>query len=146
MMVMTRALACLVVALATSARAATVDVQISGVTPGRGNVQVALCTSALEMERCQRTQTTAATGASVRVSFGDVAPGRYAVAVYQDLDGTGVIRRGKLGIPLEPYGFSNGAGLSHRPKFDAAAFDVGDGVRLVNIALRRINQRPEVEE
>jgi uncharacterized protein (DUF2141 family) len=131
---------------ATSTQAATVEVQISGVSPGQGPVQVALCASALEPELCQNRQTVAAEGASVRVAFADVAPGRYAVAAFQDVDGTGVLRRGKLGIPLEPYGFSNGAGLSRRPKFEAAAFNVSDAGLKVNVALRPTRHRSGPEE
>src|SRR5579875_1862524 len=92
-----------------AARAATVDVEIGNVAPGGGAVKVALCDSDLAPELCQRTLTAPADASSVKVSFAGVPPGRYAVAVYQDVDGTGVLRRGKLGIPLEPFGFSNGA-------------------------------------
>ena len=129
------------VVCASAARAATVDVEIVNVTPGAGDVKVALCDSELEIERCQRTTTAASSAPAVKVSFPDVAPGRYAVAAYQDVDGTGSLRRGKLGIPLEPFGFSNGAGLSSRPKFEAAAFAVGEGGRRVNVSLRRPRRR-----
>lgn len=36
-------------------------------------------------------------------------PGRYAVAVFQDLDGDGRMKRGVLGVPAEPVAFSNRA-------------------------------------
>ena len=130
-----------IVYCASTACAATVEVEVANVTPGAGDVKVALCDSELEIERCQRTTTTASSAAAVDVSFPDVAPGRYAVAAYQDIDGTGSLRRGKLGIPLEPFGFSNGAGLSSKPKFEAAAFAVGAGDRRVNISLRRPKRR-----
>jgi uncharacterized protein (DUF2141 family) len=135
-----------VLAAHSPASSATVEVVVSGVAPGHGNVQVALCVSALEPERCQKTQTAAPSGASVHVAFADVAPGRYAIAAFQDEDGTGVLRRGKLGIPLEPFGFSNGAGLARRPKFDAAAFDVSEGVRVVSVKLKQFDHRSAPEE
>lgn len=136
----------LAILLAGPASAATVEVDVGNVTPGAGEVKVALCASELEPERCQRSLTAPASSASVRVAFSDVPPGRYAVAVYQDTDGTGALRRGKLGIPLEPFGFSNGAGLSRRPNFDAAAFSVGDGVRRVSVGLRRPHRRSESDQ
>ena len=138
----------LAVLLATvsAAPAATVEVVVSNVQPGHGNVQIALCNSALEPERCQKTQTVPPSGGSVRVAFADVAPGRYAVAAFQDEDGTGVLRRGKLGIPLEPFGFSNGAGLTRKPKFEAAAFDVGEGGRAVSVRLKQFDHRSAPEE
>jgi uncharacterized protein (DUF2141 family) len=82
----------------------------------------------------------------VHAAFADLTPGRYAIAAFQDEDGTGVLRRGKLGIPLEPFGFSNGAGLARKPKFDAAAFEVSEGVRSVNVRLRQFAHRAGSEE
>jgi uncharacterized protein (DUF2141 family) len=126
---------------ASAAQAGTLEVDISNVAPGAGDVKVALCQTALEIDRCQRTQSTAASAATVRVAFTDVPPGRYAVAAFQDVDGTGELRRGKLGIPLEPYGFSNGAGGARRPNFEAAAFDLGAEGRRIGVTLRRPKRR-----
>jgi uncharacterized protein (DUF2141 family) len=131
---------------APAALAGTVEVDVVNVSPGAGDVKVALCDSELELERCQRTTTAFASASSVRVAFPDVPPGRYAVAVYQDVDGTGVLRRGKLGIPLEPFGFSNGAGLSRKPKFDAAAFAVGESGRRISVSLRRPKRRADGDQ
>jgi len=52
-------------------------------------------------------------------------PGRYAIAVYQDLDGNDEMEKNFLGIPQEPVGLSRDAikGMS-RPKFEDAAFDL----------------------
>jgi uncharacterized protein (DUF2141 family) len=133
-------------AASSAAGAATVEVEVSGVAPGHGAVLIALCASALDPERCQQTQSVAAAGSSVHAAFADLAPGRYAIAAFQDEDGTGVLRRGKLGIPLEPFGFSNGAGLARKPKFDAAAFEVSEGVHSVSVRLRQFNHRLGPEE
>jgi uncharacterized protein (DUF2141 family) len=135
------ALALTFVVSASAAEAASVEVEIGNVTPGAGDVKVALCESELEPDQCQRTLSTPSSASLVRVSFADVPAGRYAVAAYQDVDGTGALRRGKLGIPLEPFGFSNGAGLARRPSFDAAAFSVGEGGRRVSVSLRRPKRR-----
>jgi uncharacterized protein (DUF2141 family) len=132
--------------LCAPARAGTVEVEVVNVSPGAGEIKVALCDSELEPERCQRNATAAASAPSVRVAFPDVPPGRYAVAAFQDVDGTGALRRGKLGIPLEPFGFSNGAGLTRKPTFDAAAFTVGDGARRVSVSLRRPKRRAEGDQ
>ena len=131
---------------APAARAATLEVIVSGVTPGHGPVQVALCETALEPEACRHTQTLAASAGAVRAAFDNIAPGRYAVAAFQDEDGTGVLRRGKLGIPLEPFGFSNGAGLTRKPKFEAAAFDLPEGGRSVSVRLKQFDHRSGPEE
>lgn len=58
--------------------------------------------------------------------------GSYAVAVFQDLDDDGVLDRNSLGVPTEPYGFSNNAGsMLGPPAFEEAEFTLaGPGVAL----------------
>ncbi|WP_322082802.1 DUF2141 domain-containing protein [Burkholderia sp. BCC1972] len=60
------------------------------------------------------------------------SPGKYAIKMFHDLDGTGKLARNFLGIPTEPYAFSNNVkGRTGLPEFGAAAFDVGvDGAKL----------------
>jgi uncharacterized protein (DUF2141 family) len=78
----------------------------------------------------------AAAGA-VTVTFRDLPPGRYAVAVFHDVDGDGALDTGALGLPAEPYGFSrNARGRFGPPDFDRAAFDLGGGAVEVRIELR----------
>lgn len=69
-------------------------------------------------------------GDSVTLTLLAPAPGRYAFRLFQDLDGDGKLDANMLGIPSEPYGFSNNAkGKFGPPSFEAAAFDVAaDGV------------------
>lgn len=62
----------------------------------------------------------------IAVVFPGVAPGRYAVRLYLDRDGDGTLDTGLMGIPTEPYAFSNNAPARFGPPpFAAAAFDVG---------------------
>lgn len=51
--------------------------------------------------------------------------GFYAVAVYHDRNGNGKLDSNMLGIPMEPYGFSNDArGILGPPSFAAARFQI----------------------
>lgn len=59
-----------------------------------------------------------------RCSFDDIAPGRYAVCVFVDENGNGVLDRSFLGIPVEPVGFSSGYEPKGPPTFELAAFDL----------------------
>lgn len=53
----------------------------------------------------------------------DAPPGRYAVMAYHDLDGDGRLDTLPVGLPTEPYGFSNNArGTFGPPRWSAAAF------------------------
>ncbi|HVA79611.1 MAG TPA: DUF2141 domain-containing protein [Candidatus Binataceae bacterium] len=60
--------------------------------------------------------------------FKDLPPGTYAVAAFQDEDGTGEMRKNLIGIPQEVYGFSNDArNMLSAPSFDQAAFQYPGG-------------------
>lgn len=61
---------------------------------------------------------------TLTISLGELPPGKYALSCFHDLNGNGQLDTNWMGIPTEPYGFSNNA----RPKFRApnwaeAAFD-----------------------
>lgn len=63
--------------------------------------------------------------------------GMAAVAVFQDLDGNGVLTKNVVGLPLEPYGFSrNARGTFGPPKFEAAAVDLSTVSEPLQIAVR----------
>lgn len=55
--------------------------------------------------------------------FRDVKEGRYAVAIWHDVNNNGKVDSNFLGIPKEPVGASNNAkGSFGPPKFDSASF------------------------
>jgi len=64
--------------------------------------------------------------------------GQYAVAVYQDLNNNGKMDKNALGIPTEPYGFSNNVQVKWRhPKFADAAFVLSNAKQELTISLKR---------
>jgi uncharacterized protein (DUF2141 family) len=72
-----------------------------------------------------------------RLSFGALPPGRYALRVFQDLNGNGKLDVNPFGVPVEPFAFSNNAAPQGAPPaWDAAAFDVKGGPNRYEIALR----------
>ena len=52
-------------------------------------------------------------------SFRDLPAGDYALAVFQDIDSDGKIDKNMIGIPKEPYGFSNNI----KPRLSAPPFE-----------------------
>ena len=75
---------------------------------------------------------------TVRVSFGGLSSGKYAISCFHDLNGNGKLDTNLFGIPTEPYGFSNNV----RPKFRApnwmeAAFDLYPSGRDISVRLER---------
>jgi uncharacterized protein (DUF2141 family) len=71
-----------------------------------------------------------------RVALEELAPGRYALAVYVDSNGNGKLDRGMFGIPKEPYGFSQGGGSMGPPDFSEAAVEVPEAGATIHIKLR----------
>jgi uncharacterized protein (DUF2141 family) len=57
-------------------------------------------------------------GKSITYSIKNLPPGKYAIALFHDLNGDGICNKNKLGIPIEGYGFSNNI----RPKLGAPPF------------------------
>jgi uncharacterized protein (DUF2141 family) len=69
-----------------------------------------------------------ATGNAVTVSLKDLPPGRYAIESFQDINGNGRMDTSWLGLPLEPYGFSQDARpFLSKPGFGAVAFTLAAG-------------------
>ncbi len=55
----------------------------------------------------------------------DIAPGRYGIKMFHDVDGDGKMGTNPFGMPIEPFAFSNNAPAQFGPaKWDAAAFTV----------------------
>ena len=113
--------------LASPAVAATLHVRVEGIASEEGELRVAVCERTLDEEGCRVGESRAPRGAVEDFAFEDLAPGRYAVASYHDVNGNGRLDTGMLGLPSEPYGLSNEAGRYGRPDFADAAVQVGAG-------------------
>lgn len=119
------------------AAAATVQVEIDGIEPGGGPVRVALCQGGLGEAACARGDEAPASGDRLRFTFQGVPAGTYALAAYQDANGNGRLDRTGLGLPLEPFGFSGGAGRRTQPDFAAAAFSLREPGGSIRVRLAR---------
>ena len=68
------------------------------------------------------------TGAAAEAAFADLPPGRYAVMAYHDRNADGRLNTLPVGMPTEPYGFSNDArGMFGPPPWRSASFEVAGG-------------------
>lgn len=64
--------------------------------------------------------------------------GHYAVAVYHDLNDNGKMDKNALGIPSEPYAFSNNIKVKWRaPKFREAVFEFRSAQQEITVELKR---------
>jgi uncharacterized protein (DUF2141 family) len=136
MAVATLAGACLA---SVGARAAEVDIHVTGVAEPRGHVRVELCTRKTFLtEDCPYGAAAPATVGETVVQI-DVPPGRYAVQAFHDETDCGKVHQNLLGIPHERIGFSNDAPLGLLgPRFEDAAVVIGAEARKITLRLRRL--------
>lgn len=110
------------------AHAVKVEVQISGIREATGSLWIALMKTPEAFEAGEPTlsRIVPVEASQLRVVFDDVEPGgEYALCVYHDIDGDGVLDKGFFGNPVEPYGFSNNARrVFSMPDFEEAAFTI----------------------
>lgn len=72
----------------------------------------------------QRKQLIPATKAA-KCTFRDLLPGKYAVAIMNDLNGNGSLDKNMFGVPKEPWGVSNNVRPALRePRFDEAQINL----------------------
>ncbi len=122
------------------ARAALIEVAVTGVSDARGHIRVNICTqdTFLTPTCPYQGEAQAMVGATV-VKIAGVPPGQYAAQVFHDETDQGVVHQNLLGIPREGIGFSNDAPLHLRgPRFNDAAFQVRQGVERITLKLRHL--------
>ncbi len=105
----------------------TLTVRIQGIKILKGVVRVALFDKASGFPNGKnaaiQNQVADANDNILTVTFANLKPGKYALAVQHDLNKDGKLNRNALGIPTERYGFSNNARSAFSPpSFEEAAF------------------------
>jgi uncharacterized protein (DUF2141 family) len=78
------------------------------------------------------------TAGRMTLQFDKLKDGVYGVAIYQDENGNGRLDTGFMGIPKEPYGFSNGAHIRFGPPNfkDVSFLFHGDGTITIQLMTR----------
>jgi uncharacterized protein (DUF2141 family) len=115
-----------------------VEVVLSDAVAG-GTLRLALCPSesAFGTDRGCTLHTAKADGGVVRMRIAGLATGTYAIKIFHDTDDDSVLDTNWLGIPTEPYGFSNDAmGTFGPPSFEQARFTVGQKPTVVRIKMK----------
>lgn len=113
---------------------------ITGLKPQKSDLYIATFKSAAgfpKVDRSETTQIIAANETTVSHEFPIEHNGTLAIAVFQDLDGNGILSKDDYGIPTEPYGFSNNArGLMGPPSFKQAAIKLPKAAKAQEIRLK----------
>jgi uncharacterized protein (DUF2141 family) len=102
----------------TSAIAHELTINVENVKSTKGFLYVALHNSETTwMKQGIQGQKLPMTEKTVKVVFKDLPAGDYAVTLYQDENDNGQIDKDAIGIPSEPYGFSNNGANFGPPSF-----------------------------
>lgn len=118
---------------------ASIRIEVKLNKPAAGEVRLALCpdSASFEDEVNCRFEKLKATGSVVVFDVSGLAPGDYAIRAVHDLDADGDIDVNTLGIPTEPFGFSNDAmGKMGPPGFEQAKFTLKPGSNSVSFRMR----------
>ena len=109
-----------------TATAAELNVEIKGIASSSGDVYVAVYDKAEKwMKTGLASAKVAAKKGSVTVTFKDLPEGDYAISLYHDENGNGKMDTNLIGMPTEPYAFSNDAAGNFGPaSFEQAKFKV----------------------
>jgi uncharacterized protein (DUF2141 family) len=119
---------------------ATLVVKVEKVSPRGGDLRVALYTeqaySGEDGEPLRDAVVPAKPGETI-VTLSGVAPGVYAVKLFQDFNRNGRFDMNWFGLPLEKFGFSNDARPTFtEPPFSATKFELRPGTNTITIHLQ----------
>jgi len=120
------------------AHAADLTVQVGGLKDANGKVMVAVFDRADSfLKQPVRVAAADAQQGAVQVVVAGLPPGDYAVSVFKDENGNGRLDRNVVGMPVEPYGFSNDAAGSYGPpRFQDALVHLLDAGGTATVNLR----------
>jgi uncharacterized protein (DUF2141 family) len=75
-------------------------------------------------------------GGEATVAFPNLPFGGYAVSLYQDVNANGKLDKNIVGIPSEPYAFSNNArGAMGKPGYDQVRFELKEPSQTITITM-----------
>jgi uncharacterized protein (DUF2141 family) len=117
-------------------QAATLVIRAEGIRSDQGIVYAGVCDTTFDEAACPYKDREPARAGTVELRIRNVKPGSYAVAVFHDLNSNARLDRSFIGLPAEPYGFSNDVGRRGPPNFDRALVTVKDPLTTVVVPVR----------
>ncbi len=103
------------------------QLQVSNIRSAKGQMMVAVYDSKATFLGDQVVKgiiTPVTRAGQMTIRIGDLPFGTYAISIFHDVNGNGKLDTNFLGIPKEPYGFSNNAkGHFGPPHYDKARFE-----------------------
>lgn len=133
----------LALTMSSSTPTASVNILLKGTTEGRGRIHVAIFADAASYEAgrggvFEQVISVQRAGETYQCLAAELPAGNYAIAAYHDVNDNGELDTNLMGIPQEPYAFSNGASAKwRRPSFEEVAVPVSEGRREVTLLLKK---------
>jgi uncharacterized protein (DUF2141 family) len=127
--------------LAMSAMASSLEVKVSGFKNYRGDVQIAIWNSSIGFPDDYNTSyitKTESAKANLSALIENLKPGTYGIALYHDKNRNSKLDTNFLGIPKEGFGFSNNPRiLTGAPSFSNVKFTIQENQKkVINIRLK----------
>ena len=115
----------------------SLTVTVSNIKTQKGTIMIGLYKGENTfLEKAFKTKKTSANSSSVTLTFDNIPAGEYGISLYQDKDNNGKLNTNFIGIPSEPYAFSNNAkGMFGPAKWEDVKFSVTDKETIQNIKL-----------
>ena len=124
----------------TGALAADLTIRVENVLPAGGVLRLGLYDAALYPDDNSKPIASAdlpAIGGETVVTLHGVAPGIYAIEAFQDVNANNKMDTTWMGLPLEPFGFSQDAKpFLSKPSFDDVKFTLAAGENSLVIHLQ----------
>jgi uncharacterized protein (DUF2141 family) len=124
-------------ATAAFAQTQAVTIEVTGVAEAKGFILVSAFDKAEGwLKRPVQFARVEAKVGAISVTVPDLAEGEYAFSVIHDVNANNKLDSNAIGIPTEPYGFSNdAAGTFGPPKYEDARVKVGKGATKFSVKL-----------
>lgn len=124
-------------AMSAAAYAGDLTVEVSGVANAKGTILVAVFDQKGQwLRKAKLSQKTLAAQGRVSVTFENLPEGEYALSAIHDVNANGQLDSNAIGIPNEPYGFSNdAAGSFGPPSYDDAKISIDQNKKSITIKL-----------
>ena len=127
-------IAFLITNLISIGQSSDITLNVTNIDKIKGNISIALFDNGDEFPghaNCYFGTNILVNSNELTYVFKDVPNGSYAIALYHDIDKNGELNANWIGIPKEPYGFSNDAmGKMGPPKFEDASFKVSSNMEI----------------
>lgn len=128
-------LAALGLGLGSAARAADLEVEVQGLASTEGQLLVAVFADAKGWLRkpvaVRSVAAASALDGRLTLQLSALPEGPLALSIIHDLNGNGRLDMNPVGMPVEPFGFSNNAGGGFGPpRFEDAVLSVASGSRV----------------